>query len=73
VSPGRGQILTWRSSVGVGFFELYELQPLAGRFFSQVHPLDEMPQNSTVERPDAVVVNESFFCNLGVAYPQAAI
>ena len=61
--------------VGVGFFELHGLRPVAGRFFSKDHGEDVL-----LERPGAsgdlqpsIVLNESGARQLGYARPADAI
>jgi putative ABC transport system permease protein len=70
---GREHIFAWYTSVDPGFFELYGLRPQAGRFFSEQRGTDQAAQDNSSDRPDAVVVNETFVSKLGVASPQAAI
>ena len=61
--------------VGVGFFELHGLRPVAGRFFAKDHGEDVL-----LERPDAsadlqpsIVLNEAGARQLGYARPADAI
>jgi putative ABC transport system permease protein len=58
----------WLSYVDHGFFELYGLKPIAGRFFSPSHPADEAsPESKTV------VINETAARTLGYASPAEAV
>ncbi|MEA3180460.1 MAG: putative transport system permease protein [Gammaproteobacteria bacterium] len=60
-------------AVAPGFFELYGLRPVAGRFFSRERPSD----NGIVALDDAfigpVVINETAVRKLGFASPAAAV
>ncbi len=53
--------------VGPGFFELYGVQPTAGRFFQSENPMD------TAERPRSIVLNETAVRTLGYASNEAAL
>ncbi|HEY4031756.1 MAG TPA: ABC transporter permease [Caulobacteraceae bacterium] len=72
--PQGGQITIYSNEVGFGFFELYGLKPLAGRFFSRDHGgdwttvVDDHP-----DRTEAVVVNETAARQLGFAKPTDAV
>jgi putative ABC transport system permease protein len=65
--------LLFRSSVGVGFFELYGLQPLAGRFFSDQHGSDVLSVDQDRPFSAPVVLNEAAMHALGISSPSAAI
>ena len=56
-----------------GFFELYGLRPLAGRFFSKEHPEDEAALGSGPFSPKTVVINESAARALGYRRPELAV
>jgi putative ABC transport system permease protein len=56
-----------------GFFELYGLMPLAGRFFSAAHPEDEVPIGPGLLKAKAIVINESAARALGYRRPELAI
>jgi putative ABC transport system permease protein len=59
-------------SIDHGFFELYGLKPLAGRFFSSAHPEDDIPPKPPFS-PKAVVINESAARALGYRRPELAV
>lgn len=54
-----------------GFFELYGMKPIAGRFFSQDHGVDIA--SPTGETNPSVVINESALRQLGFESPEAAV
>jgi putative ABC transport system permease protein len=60
-------------SVGFGFFELYGLKPLAGRFFSRAHVADLVPDVGAPSPSEAVVVNRTAAFALGFGSPAAAV
>ena len=75
VMPDRSLRITYVAQVGVGFFEVHGLKPVAGRFFSKAHGEDVV-----LDRPDppadiqpTVVLNETAARFLGFSTPQAAI
>jgi putative ABC transport system permease protein len=62
------------NNVGFGFFELYGLKPLAGRFFSPAYGGDAM--SAAEDRPsrvESVVVNQTAARELGYAKPADAV
>ncbi|HTI67972.1 MAG TPA: ABC transporter permease [Caulobacteraceae bacterium] len=72
--PGGRLVNIDADNVGFGFFELYGLKPLAGRFFSQAHGGDAM--SAAEDRPsrvEAVVVNQTAARELGYANPADAV
>jgi putative ABC transport system permease protein len=75
--PGGGApIWTSTQMVDFGFFELYGLKPVAGRFYSPDHPGDALavraPEAPFVP-PTRAVINETAARQLGFALPRAAI
>src|SRR6185437_6179948 len=60
-------------TVDHGFFELYGLKPLAGRFFSSAHPEDEVPITQGPFKPRTIVINESAARALGYSRPELAV
>jgi putative ABC transport system permease protein len=57
-----------------GFFELYGLKPLAGRFFSRDHLADEAPLTAPPYFPPQVaVINRKAALGLGFASPALAV
>jgi putative ABC transport system permease protein len=53
------------NSVGPGFFELYGIHPVAGRFFSAERVADLMPNAWAQSTEEAIVVNETAVRRLG--------
>jgi putative ABC transport system permease protein len=68
-TPAGGQALLWYSSVDFGFFELYGLKPLAGRFFARAYSNDAL-RDEPRDAPEAIVLNETAVRKLG--FPSAA-
>jgi putative ABC transport system permease protein len=62
-----------QASISYEFFGLFGLKPIAGRFFSQAHPADAMPDDPNASVQGAVVLNEAAVRLLGFASPQDAI
>lgn len=56
-----------QASVGPGFFELYGLAPVAGRFFASDNPMD------AGDAPTSLILNETAVRALGYSSNQAAI
>jgi putative ABC transport system permease protein len=72
--PGGRIVDVDANDVGFGFFELYGLKPLAGRFFAEAHGGDAI--SAADDRPDrdeAVVVNQTAARDLGYARPADAV
>lgn len=59
------------SPVDFGFFELYDMKPLAGRFFSRQHPKDAAIPGAPFQAP--LVLNETAMHRMGFATPQQTI
>lgn len=60
--------------VDYDWFELYGVQPLAGRLFSREHGQDEQtPQNFPEPQRGAIIVNAAAVRSLGFPSPQAAL
>jgi len=59
--------------VDVGFFELFGLKPLAGRFFSNDFGGDVISTTQKSEFPAAVVINDSLRRALGFSAPELAV
>ena len=67
-----GKTLTvMRHPVDFGFFELYGLRPIAGRFFSRDHVSDALSPGAPMNVP--VVVNETAARKFGFADPAQAV
>jgi putative ABC transport system permease protein len=67
------QLVIGTVNVGIGFFELYDLPLVAGRFFSEDFGTDVTPRDNIWTSPEAIVLNESAVANLGFAAAAAAI
>lgn len=64
----------YSNAVDFGFFELYGLKPLAGRFFSRDHGGDvTTAEDDRASRTEAVVVNQTAARDLGFARPADAV
>lgn len=61
------------SIVDFDFFELYHLEPLAGRLFSRQHPADAVPVDPAVPFHAPIVLNETAVRKFGFASAAAAI
>jgi putative ABC transport system permease protein len=61
------------TSVDFGFFELYGLKPVAGRFFSPDHQTDAVPAGDKEVMAAPLVINETAVRKLGFRSPEAAI
>ncbi|HEY4211074.1 MAG TPA: ABC transporter permease [Steroidobacteraceae bacterium] len=61
------------AAVDFGFFDVYGLRPVAGRFHSREHPNDAANTNTRASGPEAIVINETAVRTLGFASPQNAI
>jgi putative ABC transport system permease protein len=71
----QGQELSFYSNeIGFGFFELYGLKPLAGRFFSREYGGDSISvADDRPDRPEAVVINQTAMRALGFSKPADAV
>jgi putative ABC transport system permease protein len=62
--------------MGYGFFEAYDVKPLAGRLFSEDFGSDEIKQDTDVKNPQltaSVILNESALRKFGFTSPEQAI
>ena len=73
VETPTGPVAMDMGAVDHGFFELYGLKPLAGRFFSTAHPEDETPITRGPLKPKTIVINESAAQVLGYRRPELAV
>jgi len=82
VGPGSGIAVRSRpqastsvryTSLGVGFLELYGLEPVAGRFFSEEKASDIAPKENVWAIPEAIVINETTAKHLGFDSPRDAV
>ena len=60
-------------SLGFGFFKLFDLKLVAGRFFSEDLGTDASPADNQWTRPEAIVINEATAKRLGFASPADAV
>ena len=75
VMPDRSIKTLYVAQMGVGFFELHGLKPLAGRFFSKDHGEDvvlDRPNPPTDVQP-SIILNEAGARFLGFSSPQTAV
>jgi putative ABC transport system permease protein len=61
------------AAVDVGFFELYGVQPVAGRLFRADHGEDRVLEQQDTTAQPTVIINETAARNLGYPDPKAAI
>ncbi len=73
VRRGRQPLQIHYLGLGVGFFELYGLTPVAGRFFSRDLGTDVSPPDNRWSRPEALVLNETGARQLGFGSAQEAV
>jgi putative ABC transport system permease protein len=74
VYPKRGERLNFDvAPVGVGFFELYGVRPVAGRLFSNDHGEDLVLNNPDSRVQPTVVINETAARRLGFSRPRDAV
>jgi putative ABC transport system permease protein len=69
----REQVVLPTVPLGIGYFELFDFEPVAGRFFSEDLGTDKTPPNNVWTAPEAIVLNESGTRLLGFASPEAAV
>lgn len=73
-APGRQAAVVWYASIDFGYFELFGLKPLAGRFHSKSRSTDAFSIGaSPSEIHDSLVINESAVRALGFPSPQSSI
>jgi len=72
-APGGQAAIVWYASVDFGYFELFGLKPLAGRFHSKSRSTDAFSIGSSSEIHDSLVINESAVRALGFPSPQSSI
>lgn len=72
--PGGPELRADLGLVDYGWFELYGVEPLAGRLFSRDRPGDELPVQAFPEpQRGPVVLNETAARKLGFPNPEAAL
>jgi putative ABC transport system permease protein len=60
-------------SVGIGFFELYNVKPIAGRLFSDEFGTDVTPADRIFRSPEAIVINQTAASRFGFGSDQQAV
>jgi putative ABC transport system permease protein len=73
ILPDGRQVFLFRGSVDFGFFEFYDIKPIAGRLFSRKHSVDAVSSDPNAPWHPSLIINESAVPMLGFANPQAAI
>jgi putative ABC transport system permease protein len=72
-TPGGQRVNFDIAPIDFGFFDVFDVKPLAGRLFSRSHPGDGvLSQPKTIAQPP-VIINETAARKLGYATPSAAI
>ena len=72
-APGGQSTIVWYASIDFGYFELFGLKPLAGRFHSKSRSTDAFSVGASSEIHDSLVINESAVRALGFPTPQSSI
>jgi putative ABC transport system permease protein len=72
-APDGQSAIVWYASIDFGYFELFGLKPLAGRFHSKTHSTDAFSIGASSEIHDSLVINESAVRALGFPSPQSSI
>jgi putative ABC transport system permease protein len=72
-APGGQSTIVWYASIDFGYFELFGLEPLAGRFHSKSRSTDAFSVGASSEIHDSLVINESAVRALGFPTPQSSI
>ena len=72
-APGGQATIVWYASIDFGYFDLFGLKPLAGRFHSESRGTDAFSIEASSEIHDSVVINESAVRALGFPSPQSSI
>jgi putative ABC transport system permease protein len=73
IGPGGREISASIRAVDFGYFELFGLSPVAGRFFSPDFGGDSAPADRTSTTQPAVVVNEALAREMGFPSPEDAL
>ena len=63
----------WYSTIDPSYFELYQLELVAGRGFSETRPADRSSENNQWVIPEQIVINESVAQTLGFTRVQDAV
>lgn len=71
----RAGIQTWFTNevVDFGFFELYDIKPLAGRLFSREHGTDSAVPDKNLSTAEAAILNETAVRRFGFSSPATAV
>ena len=73
IGPNGYELSASISMVDFGYFELFGLKPVAGRFFSPSFGSDSAPVARDSTAQPAIVVNEAFARSMGFATPEQAV
>ncbi len=75
ITPNGTEVRTSYLPLDFGFFELYGLKPVAGRFFSREHPGDAVPDtdNDDAAFQSPIVVNQAAVRAFGFSSPIDAV
>lgn len=74
VTDSKGsQVPIYYNSVDAGYFELYGLRPVAGRFFVRDSKADLSPTDWSAPATESIVMNETAVRKLGFKSPAAAV
>src|SRR6185503_9440524 len=73
--PDNEKLVMETMSVDWDFFEVYGVKPVAGRLFSRDFPTDRknVPEDTSKQATQAILVNETFVKKLGYPSPEAAV
>jgi len=71
----RDKLVIETLEVDYDFFQVYGVEPLAGRVFSRNFPTDRQnkPTDPSQEITQSIVVNQTFLAKVGIASPEQAI
>ncbi|WP_262690763.1 ABC transporter permease [Kordiimonas aestuarii] len=70
------QVILNYHSMGYGFFEAYDIKPLAGRTFDEAYGTDEItaiPEGEERSGNASAIINETAMRSLGLSSPSAAV
>ena len=70
---GGERLVLGEVNVDVGFFELFGIELVSGRYFSEEFGADKTPKDVKWTVPESIMLNEAGVAKLGIASPQAAI
>ncbi len=73
IGPSGGTLTASISAVDFGYFELFDLRPIAGRLFSRTFGGDATSSDATTSGQPAIIVNEALVRAMGLDAPEKAI